>query len=101
MLSRVNRCERFFTELIPDIATLLQYMRKTEVSYLPSLLRHFEQRVDESLRMAGTSEWYAQMATLLHRARTLPGGNTLIDRLLEEYRSQYRRSAMMEEFRKV
>lgn len=83
-----------------DIPTLVQYMRKVDISYLPKLLRHFEQRVDESLRMAGTREWYAQMSTLLHRARTLPGGNALIDRMLEKYRSQYRRcSAMLEEFR--
>lgn len=83
-----------------DIPTLVQYMRKVDISYLPKLLRHFEQRVDESLRMAGTREWYAQTSTLLHRARTLPGGNALIDRMLEKYRSQYRRrSAMLEEFR--
>ena len=85
-----------------DISTLVQYMKKLEVSYLPSLFRHLEQRVDESLRLAATREWYAQMAKLLHRVRTLPGGNALIDRMLEKYRTQYpRRPAMLEEFRKV
>lgn len=85
-----------------DVSTMVTYMLKLQPDYLPDLLPLFEQQMNDCLRVPTSREMYAQYAALLQKARKISGANDLIDRMLEKYRTQYpRRTAMLEEFRKV